>query len=829
MITTPRPIQDWVVPVVYEEDPQPLFQTPEREHITITLSQSEGTPDRAMLDPTLPADPDVGFYGRDETLLALDRAFDTNSIVLLHGVAGSGKTATAAEFARWYALTGGVEGPVLFSSFERFISLNRVLDRLGEMFSETLRLAGIQWLALTDANRRAVGLQVLQQIPVLWLWDGVEPVGGFPTAAMSSWSPQEQDELVEFLRAAQRTKARFLLTSRRDEQAWLGDLPTRVAMPVMPMRERVDLVRAITSKQGRRSAETDDWTPLLKYGEGNPLNITVLVGQALREGLSSRTEIENFVAQLQTGEAHGVEVDQGRTKALGASLSYALTHNFSENERRQLSLLHLFQGFVAADVLCVMGNSSLLDPIQEISGLTRGVAVDLLDRAAQVGLLTSLGGGSFAIHPALPWYFESLFTRYYGSPDISGGRGWQAARAFAEAMGMVGTYYSERYEAGRREVIDALASEEGNLLQAQRFCRSNGLWPSLIGTMQALRVLYGHMSRSSEWARLVEEVVPLFVDLTTDAPLPEREEFWPTLTSYRVQLAAAARDWANAERLQRLLIAWYRNLAGTDLDAEESALTPESRGRIRSLATSVEVLGHLIADQERAECVEAYEESLDLFQRIGYRRGVASIAYSLGQAHLTISGTRDLAAAEAWLKRSLTLIDEDDLVTRAQVMRQLGSVAYERFQKEKRAGVASEHLLAERGETTKALLSYLDEAEAYYNRALNSLPVEATGDRALLHSQLGTVYTQEGKVESALQHYVRAVRLWEILGDRYGAGQARANASIALAQAGRGKDALLYAQAALRDFEQYGSGASNDIAWTRDLLASIEELTKSEA
>ena len=73
-----------------------------------------------MLDPNLPARPDAGFYGRDETLLALDRAFDTEPIVLLHAYAGSGKTATAAEFARWYALTGGIKkGRVLFTSFEQ--------------------------------------------------------------------------------------------------------------------------------------------------------------------------------------------------------------------------------------------------------------------------------------------------------------------------------------------------------------------------------------------------------------------------------------------------------------------------------------------------------------------------------------------------------------------------------------------------------------------------------------------------------------------------------------------------------------------------------------
>jgi len=55
----------------------------------------------------LPNAPDVGFFGRDETLLALDRAFDKQQVVLLHAYAGSGKTTTAAEFSRWYSLTGG--------------------------------------------------------------------------------------------------------------------------------------------------------------------------------------------------------------------------------------------------------------------------------------------------------------------------------------------------------------------------------------------------------------------------------------------------------------------------------------------------------------------------------------------------------------------------------------------------------------------------------------------------------------------------------------------------------------------------------------------------
>jgi hypothetical protein len=136
----PRPLRDWSVPVVYEAAPISLFPVqdkPESEILTITLNEDQSTPDK--LDPKLPKRPDSGFFGRDETLLALDRAFDTQKIVLLHAYAGSGKTATAVEFARWYKLTGGMQGPVLFTSFEqaeqwywRSLELHDEHDKLGQ-------------------------------------------------------------------------------------------------------------------------------------------------------------------------------------------------------------------------------------------------------------------------------------------------------------------------------------------------------------------------------------------------------------------------------------------------------------------------------------------------------------------------------------------------------------------------------------------------------------------------------------------------------------------------------------------------------------------------
>jgi len=455
----PHSLQDWSVPVVYEAAPISLFPIQDKSEILrITLSEDQVTPDG--MDPKLPGHPDAGFFGSDETLLALDRSFDTQQIVLLHAYAGSGKTATAAEFARWYKLTSGVQGPVLFTSFEQYNPLSRVLNQIGDTFGGTMEQAGIHWLALDEDKRRNVALQVLKQIPVLWIWDNVEPVAGFPVGTESAWSTKEQQELSDFLRSARDTQVKFLLTSRRDERNWLGDLPARIMVPLMPIQEMVQLARAITEKHGRRLSEVEDWRPLLEFTQGNPLTITVLVGQALRDGWTTEKQIKAFVERLRAGEEEFEdEVSEGRLKSLGASLSYGFKHAFSEEERRKLALLHLFQGFVNVGVLMRMGELEADLCLPEVRDMTQKAGIILLDRAAEIGLLNGHGRGLYTMHPALPWFFKNLFDEYY-TPKEGQLQELRATHAFVEAMGWLGNFYVDQYNNGNYDVLNTLPFEE---------------------------------------------------------------------------------------------------------------------------------------------------------------------------------------------------------------------------------------------------------------------------------------------------------------------------------------------------------------------------------
>jgi tetratricopeptide (TPR) repeat protein len=474
-------------------------------------------------------------------------------------------------------------------------------------------------------------------------------------------------------------------------------------------------------------------------------------------------------------------------------------------------VLHLFRDTIDADALRYMGDPDIVgqDAVPQLAGLTRETAVALLDRAADIGLLSPLGAGYYAIHPALPWYFTTMHAATYGPPDAD-----RAARAYTYTLAWLGNYYHNQHETGRADMVLSLEAEEGNLQHALTLALSAGLWNDATNCLQGLHVLYSRTGREGEWTRLVAQVTPAFVDTDTDAPLLGREDEWTIITGYRIQIAMDMMDWPGAARLQNLLIASHREQAAAALATPASQLTPDQRNQIRDLAVSVSLLANALSQRGDPGCLPYYEEALGLFRSIGARVEEARLALNLGNAFKDLPGLRDIDQAEHWYRHSLGHRTEHDRVGRAKTLWGLGMVAQERFE-DARASDAAEAVF----------LEHLNKALAAYRQALDLIPADDAEDLAGVHNQLGIIYARAGDVRQALYHFQRSIAHHEARGGTYRAGLTRFNIAVLLRDDGRPGDALLYVRAALHDFERTGPGAARDAARARDLIADLEQET----
>jgi tetratricopeptide (TPR) repeat protein len=537
-----------------------------------------------------------------------------------------------------------------------------------------------------------------------------------------------------------------------------------------------------------------------------------VVGEALRARIGTKDKLDAFVASLRGGEVDFEdEATEGRTKSLGASLSYGFASAFNENERKQLALLHLFQGFVDVGTLRWMGLPDADWALDTVRGLTREQGIGLLDRAAEIGLLVPRGDGLYNIHPALPWYFRDLFERYY-----PGDKADRAKRAFVEAIGTQANYYDRQYGAGNRHFLQLLMGEEDNLLAAWRQARRNGWWGHIIDVMQGLQILYTETGRAPAWRRLVAAVIPYFVDLDTDLPLPGREDEWSFVTEYRIHIFREERD-LKAERLQRLCVDWFRKRATVALETMPERRNDIHRNEIRSLAVHTNLLGEIQRANNDPACVESYRESFALAQSAADQAGQARIALNLGKAHMDIVQLCNYDEAERWLQQSLDLRPNGDALGRGRSMSQLGRLARLHF---------DEASTATRSEEKR--LRLINKAARLYQEALQILPQTAIGDRALSLDGLGVVYSSVGELDGALQYWQESIRYNEQAGDIFEAGLTRYNVALGLLGAGRFADARAYAEAALANFQNFRTRAAAEVQEAERLLARIDALAAQQ-
>lgn len=819
-------LQDWCVPVVYESQPVVLVagvgdDAPPPSGAT-AIRQRAGLPiAREDVAGTL--------VGRDTTILALDRFYDEGKVALLTALPGGGKTSIAVTFGRWYQMTGGLREPgdgdanVLFTSFDRVDGFDSLLDSFGNQYHETLADMGISWEPLERTAKHQVVIDVCTSRQLLWIWDGVEATGGIPTKDVPAWDTSDQVVLRTLLRELASTRARVLLTSRRKETELLRPIPAAscIELPQMTVIEQMTLVAEIAARAGHPGIRIANWLPILYFANGHPRVITELVAAALQRGVSDLDGLRDFVSRIRESDSQDDNVSiLSDTVSLASSLRYGLRETFAERDRPILAVLHLFRDTVQSSIIGLMGDGQGVTTVQQLTGATEAKSRQVLEAAAELGLVEGPGGGNYRMHPALPTLMTDLFV------DVFGTRGSAAARdamhSFIESVASMGTNLAHEIERGSAERLGNLLFIQENIRHARSLAQVNELGEAYDRCTQALATIYRYLGLQEQWQEAISEFAEATTDPDTGRPREGRGKGWISAAEHQIKAARNNRDWDTAQRLEQSVLDYSNERVADILDKDPKLLSDPQMQEILSHAAHLGTMGQIRREQGHADCLDWFQEALNLQRRMGNLQSQFDSIYNIGEAYRKVPRIRNLDTAEAHFLSCLDLVAPDEQLKICKTLGELGYIAWQHHLDISEAGGP-----AEEGRT------FLLRSLRFYHAALSNVPAGALQDAATFHNQLGLVYQGLGDYRSSQEHLQQAHRLYRQADDPLGSGRALSNLAFGLLVQDRTgeehtEEARLYIIEALRVLEPF-DGRLHLVTSLRQALAYVDEELKGQA
>jgi tetratricopeptide (TPR) repeat protein len=402
-------LDDWFVPVLYQEkdDPQLFTATPApqtREDLRSRL--------RARLGEVPPEPVDTGFVGRSRDLLALERLMRQERWAVVRGQGGEGKTALAAELARWLVRSQQLRRAA-FVSVELCSHKDAVLDALGR------QLVGADYSAAKYESTEQALLPIeraLREQPTLLVIDNMESVLLPPYLETPELLSEEAAlELQEILALAERLlragETRLVFTSREalpapfdaNSQRWeLHQLGKTDAVALIERSLAAGESSAATAAgagEAALEARREDIEALADAVQGHARTLALLAPELRRRGVAAtQAALVELMEQMQRQVAQLPADDpRRREQSLFASVELSL-RRLSAANREQVRVLGVFHGGVQLGVLRAMTG---WEPAE-----VEGLAMELVG----TGLATPNPYNHLALNPALCPYLKASLS-----------------------------------------------------------------------------------------------------------------------------------------------------------------------------------------------------------------------------------------------------------------------------------------------------------------------------------------------------------------------------------------------------------------------------------
>jgi tetratricopeptide (TPR) repeat protein len=784
-------LQDWFVPILLQEKEDPrLFKRLPSEAMK-DIQKTE----RQKQMGQLPSPPDHSFVGRSRELLSLERLLSEQSVAVIQGEGGEGKTTLAVELARWLVLTARMDQAV-FVNVERNPDIRAMIDSMGQQLVNNYAVSeygqDIWGAALQPVDRK------LKENRTVIVFDNMESI--LPTKqGLMTVDPQIIQDVVQLSQHVLNIgSTRIIFTSREPLQKHFDKQSQICHLGRLSTTDAIKLVKEAMKQANLMPKEMPDGSPdpdverLVTSVNCHARSLVLLAPHIERLGVDQTGDALNKLM----AELHAQYPDD-RERSLYASVELSL-RRLPEDVRQAVDLLAVFHGGVNARVWW-----------SDLSFQT------LQTELTRTGLAQPYPHGHMRLHPALAPYLKTRLSSAHMA---------KAQEKWAQGMKSLANFlYNQRFK-------NVQLSAELTLLEL----------PNLMALLD--------YTQQREDAEAIVEIAGRIENLLKNLG---RRQILQQVVAVREKAEKGLKAWNNTSfasafnQIERLLEKGSLGPAQTaaqdllkkSLDAGEDAY-PEAAYNI---AMANWLLGRVLRMSGASEPALTYLESARTqFDRLG--RDGDKYAQRMASACLTEQGDclRSLGrldeAATAYEKR-IALAEKLGELRGAAVGK--GNLGWVRLDQKQYAEALSAYESAIQsfeslGEPSTVAI-YLHQM-GMVHEASNNYPAAETAYRKSLGikvqqnnkdgeadslSQLGNLFNKMGQLEDAVNFYRQAADIYVELGDMAKEGFARNNLAYTFIKLKRYDDARQEILRAIECLKPFGHSAQPWIACYT--LSTIEQ------